>query len=70
MSPSHDPLVPPPAGRLAARYARRIRTLAGGAGRLGDAAARRLGGSTAADRADSLRWAKPDRLSARRTSPR
>jgi hypothetical protein len=62
----HD--APPPAGRLAARYAQRMRPFAG-MRRIREAA-RGLDGPTAADTADSLRWARPDRLSARRTSPR
>ncbi len=65
----HAPLVPPPAGRLAERYARRMRAFE---------PARRPGrrdgvpgpaGSTAADAADSLRWARPGRPSVRRTLP-
>ena len=60
---SAGPPSPPPAGRLAASYAERMRPFAR-FGRIRDAATR-LGGSTAADTADSLRWARPDRPSAR-----
>ena len=64
----HKPLVPPSAGRLAERYARRMRTLSGPV-RLRDGIPGPHG-PTAADTADSLRWARPGRRSARRTSQR
>ncbi len=63
-----EPLVPLPAGRLAERYARRMRTLSGPV-RVRDGIPGPHG-PTAADTADSLRWARPGRRSARRTSQR
>jgi hypothetical protein len=62
------PLSPPPAGRLAARYAQRMRALTGM--RRTREAVSRPDGPTAADTADFLRWSRPGKLSARRTSPR
>ena len=69
--PQHElaPLVPPPAGRMAERYARRMRAFVPAR-----RPARRDGvpgpaGSTAAHTADFLRWARPGRPSVRRTLP-